>query len=543
MSEVIELGSADIVPEPSSPWLQAIDRWAERIGDRLNPILVKEARQALKSRRFFATFSALLLMSWLISLVGLAMTGPNIVFGQYGPQFFIAYFGFLAFALLVIVPYGAFRSLAVEQEERTYELLSITAMNPRQIVAGKLGSAIVQMFIYLSAISPCLAFTYLLRGIDLPTMLFVLGWTVLLSIGLSAIGLLLGTLALRRTMQALVSVGAIIGLMWGFIGAMALASTVLFEEAMPFEDLWFWQLNGGLFTAYLSTFALVFYAAVAQITFAFDNRSSRLRACMMVQYLSAAAWAGWAWFGPAKADAALLWAFTIASGIYWFVMGSMMTGEQPELSLRVRRGLPQSFMGRMFLTWFNPGPGTGYVFAISGCLTTLLLVLAAYPQAQSRPWARGEDLLTFAVVGLCYVVIYLGVGLLLLRLVRRKFRADAFGGAMIQIVLILFGCAMPALAQELVPGLRFQGYSLMQVTNFAWTLAELADGRLPNYVSTLLVLLPVAAVLLFVLNLPGIARELRRVRVTAPVRVLEEDAQLAALVSPPAPPAKESPWD
>jgi hypothetical protein len=35
------------------------DEWMESVGERLNPILVKEARQALKSRQFGMTFSLL----------------------------------------------------------------------------------------------------------------------------------------------------------------------------------------------------------------------------------------------------------------------------------------------------------------------------------------------------------------------------------------------------------------------------------------------------------------------------------------------------
>jgi ABC-type Na+ efflux pump permease subunit len=68
------------------------------------------------------------------------------------------------------VPYGAYRSLATEREDRTYELLSVTTLRPRQIIGGKLAGAVLQMLVYLSAISPCLAFTYLLRGLDILTI-------------------------------------------------------------------------------------------------------------------------------------------------------------------------------------------------------------------------------------------------------------------------------------------------------------------------------------------------------------------------------------
>jgi len=46
------------------------------LGERLNPILVKEARQSLKSRQFVITFGLLLLCGWVWSFLGVALMGP-----------------------------------------------------------------------------------------------------------------------------------------------------------------------------------------------------------------------------------------------------------------------------------------------------------------------------------------------------------------------------------------------------------------------------------------------------------------------------------
>ena len=82
----------------------------------------------------------------------------------------MGYYAVLSVPLLIVVPYAAFRSLAGEWEDGTFELLSITALSARQIVTGKLASAILQMMVYYSALAPCIAFTYLLRGIDIITV-------------------------------------------------------------------------------------------------------------------------------------------------------------------------------------------------------------------------------------------------------------------------------------------------------------------------------------------------------------------------------------
>ena len=51
---------------------------ADYLTDRLNPILVKETRQALKSSQFIITFMLLLTVAWLISVFGTVWYGPAI---------------------------------------------------------------------------------------------------------------------------------------------------------------------------------------------------------------------------------------------------------------------------------------------------------------------------------------------------------------------------------------------------------------------------------------------------------------------------------
>ncbi len=544
---------AEAGKRPARPWLAAAGRLLIRVGDRLNPILVKEARQALKSRQFVITFGLLLVCGWVWSILGLALMGPEVSYAPRGPQMFMGYEMILAFPLLVIVPFGAFRSLASEQEERTYELLSITALSPPQIVSGKLGSAGVQMIIYLSAISPCLAFTYMLRGIAFPTILFLQLYLVLGSLGLAMIGLLAGTLTSEKHWQVVLSVLLIVGLIAAFWGAWGLCYVVMWEEDLPVESSEFWQFNGVLVTAYLTYFALLFYAAVARITFASDNRSTRLRVVMVTQHVCLTAWMAWGFVAYEPVSEMLLMLLTFI-GLHWYAMGALMTGESAELSPRVKRRLPQSFLGRVFLTWFNPGPGTGYLFAICGVLGALLLVVIAVSLRHTvgfgvvtRSWSGGdsERLLTFGVLTVAYVAAYLGAGLLLIRLLRRLGQMGIFVALLVQAVLLFAGCAVPAVLQTLSPQYYTYGgdYSLVHVTNPFWTLLHVGErSTLPADTPLLLILVPLAGLVAFALNLPAVLREVRHVRIAKPERVAEEDAELAAEAAPPQP-TRLSPWD
>jgi hypothetical protein len=539
------------------------------LGERLNPILVKETRQALKSRQFIVTFSLLLLAAWVCTIVGVALIGQPLWYGANGREMFFVYYMVLAFALVIIVPFGALRSLASEHEEHTYELLSITTLGPRQIVSGKLGSSIVQMIIYLSAISPCLAFTYMLRGIDFPTILFIVVCTVLGSLGFAVSGLLIGTLSTAKHWQVVLSVAAVVGLFIMFYAACAIAGSFLSFSEVPFTEPQFWPVCAAFLTAYLSYFALVFCAAAARLSFSSNNRSTRLRVIMLLQQLLLVAW--FTWFtvkAEGNANEDVVAGFLGFLGIHWFVMGALMTGESPDLSPRVKRRLPQSFLGRQFFTWFNPGPGCGYLFALANYAGAILLALVV-AMAMSGGWGnwlpgrstlannyRGtvgtfralspntlEVLPIFALLGLAYLTAYLGIGLLLLRLLRKVTHVGVLLAALIHFLLILLGVFAPMVIQQLRNEWYGGTYTYLQITDPFWTMSHLSEGSTTMDERVLLLLLVgTAAAVVFLLNLPAVAREVQQVRVERPRRVAEEDAVVAAIKSPPKP-VRSSPWD
>ena len=242
--------------------------------------------------------------------------------------------------------------------------------------------------------------------------------------------------------------------------------------------------------------------------------------------------------------------FLAVVGIHWYVMGTLMTGESPELSLRVRRRLPQSFLGRMFLTWFNPGPGTGYVLSLCGMLGGLALACIAIVARQfmvagatAPRTVAPEVVLAFGAVEFCYLTIFLGLGLLLVRLARRVAPTAPTLSVLLQVMLLLLACGVPLVIQMSSSQWYNSGYTFLQITNVFWTLSELAGtGTGWAFTPVVLLVLSPAALLVFVLNLRGIGREVRLVRAAKPWRVAEEDARQAAIRHPPQP-VQISPWD
>ena len=134
-----------------------------RLSEWLNPILVKEARQALRSRQFTTH-----VLSDALGRLGCGRSSGSgldgaraIYYAAVGPSMFYGYHLILAFPLLIVAPYSAFHSLSAERQDRTFELVSITALDARQILSGKLSSIVLQMLVYLSA-------HFSLPGVHLP---------------------------------------------------------------------------------------------------------------------------------------------------------------------------------------------------------------------------------------------------------------------------------------------------------------------------------------------------------------------------------------
>src|SRR5262245_2639222 len=65
-------------------WGDRLEKFLDAVGDRLNPILVKEARQSMKSKQFSVTFSLLLILSWIWTAIFVAFSVPDIFYEEWG---------------------------------------------------------------------------------------------------------------------------------------------------------------------------------------------------------------------------------------------------------------------------------------------------------------------------------------------------------------------------------------------------------------------------------------------------------------------------
>lgn len=383
--------------------------------DRLNPILVKETRQALKSRQFIITFMLLLTVAWLISVFGIMVYGPAIEYGSAGRVFFSWYACVIGFATLFVVPFGSFRSMLSERDQDTYELLSISTLTPRQIVTGKLLSSVVQVFIYYSAIAPFIAFTSLLQGFDFPMVLLVLFIGLVWSISTSMVAIMLSTLSDNRQWQAMNTI-AMIGLLLGqfFVGVPA--SGFALSEVIPFDSSDFWWGLGCWLVATFTYFLLAQQIAVSRLTFESGNRSTGIRIIVTMQFwllwITLLAY-GW-WSGAMTVSDDSVFGMAIMSCIHWMIAGLIFSTEHEDISRRVRRSVPKSKLLRLVIAPWMPGGRRGLILLTVHLVALLAIVrIPLLPDwiHQTLPLPNWDEWLSHAVTAMAlYVFIYSGFG-------------------------------------------------------------------------------------------------------------------------------------
>lgn len=509
-------------PKSTSEFWRRVDDWCARFGDRLNPIVVKETRQALKSRQFVMTFSVLLFAALGWTIIGSLMMMPQIYTSPSAPRLLVGYYIVLAIPLLLVVPLAAYRSLEGEIDDGTLELLSITTLSPWQIVLGKLASASLQMLLYFVALVPCVAYAYTLRGVDLPTTLLMIGALVVAAMLLTVVALFFAPMARTRTGRIATLLAVMMILLfaeWG-IGVVVI-SMIMYGNPLP-TSLTVYYIVSTLVIG-VAVGHLLLTATAAQLTPESENRSTSLRLSLLVLVavtIGVAAY-GMQTMGNDSPGPYLILGFAIA--VVWTFASTLMVAESPVMTPRIKRELPSSFLARLLLTWVTPGPGTGLVFAsVGGAILGVLAVFGVdylVDQQGPRGFAGARIVITrFSMLYASYVISFLVITRWVVAIVRINNNPRVeIGFATFVAVAVVFALVPYSIGLHLNDYRAFD-YSFWQITNWAWTLSEATDGRAPGveyHVAG-------AAIALFLLNLMMMPATVLPRRIATPARVEEE---------------------
>ncbi|HEV3384966.1 MAG TPA: hypothetical protein VG097_09120, partial [Gemmata sp.] len=111
------------------------------IGDRINPIVVKEMRQAVNSRFVSSMLVLLLSIELLVMALMLLLrspsTDPDIQNMRTGREVFMTLQGILIVSCMLLIPTMTGGRLAAERSDVKVDLLFISTLSPRAIMAGK----------------------------------------------------------------------------------------------------------------------------------------------------------------------------------------------------------------------------------------------------------------------------------------------------------------------------------------------------------------------------------------------------------------------
>ena len=504
--------------------------WDKRLiacSDWINPILVKETRQALKSRQFSWTLMLLtiVVLAWsILAIVGMI---PSIYYNSYGAGMLIGYVIILIVPALIVIPQSTFRSMSSELEDGTFETLSLSTLSPRHILVGKLSVAALQLVVYLSVIAPCIALTYLLRGVTLEVIAMTILVITSCSLALSVIAISVAAFSRTRMQQVFFSIVLLAGQVFCAFWTGGVLIAVVSSGVYGLEG---WIAFGVFLLAIVLYGWLLLRCGACAIGFSSDNRSTPIRIPLLAIGLVMSTMSGFmiASYVTANQMQQTIAVAVIFLFVHWGIAGSIMMGERGTIPARARRSLPSSLLGRVFLTWLNPGAGPGYLFILLSFVGSAF-TLAIAPWILLQPNQRNIQfsLLIYVVAMTCYLALYLGLVrlscLVFLRrvLVGRLVMAIAMTLVMI-ILSVVITCSVNLAAND-YQVLSFDWYCF---PNLFWTLSKLFPDSGSSWgtpeemfavVGLVLTTLPIAF-----LNILLTAKDVVLLRIETPERVQEE---------------------
>jgi len=460
----------------------------ERILDRCNPILVREIQQAVNGRAFLVTVSASLSCIAIIAMM-IAAGGSD---AQPGRVAFVWTLVLFAPVALFVVPFQAFLSTRHEVGGGTAEHLLLTRLRPGTIVRGKLLAAMLQYLVYLSLFAPLIAMTFLLRGVDVPSIAILLAAGSIACLCATSFSVLLGAGSQASRSRALPY--ALLTIVLGGVTLATMAGMQNLHVGVEFmlRNRGTWQVVGVLSFPVVGMLALFSFGAAAQLTHAYENRSTPFRILSLAGVGAAYVWIGLA--TPARRADDLAPGIALTSAVLFFLFWLFSVTEESGLSPRMKTLVPRTPVLAMFATPFLPGGGRGLLHTWLVALTAMIGV-ALYPAIAGE--SADFDGFRAALLAWSYTVIY-ATGT---RLLRARLPGGPRGTRIARFVApiaILLVALLPMLGQALL-GNGLRQWSLLHIGNPIWTITEVMDksgrsGAPPNIsilvLSALVVSLP-----------------------------------------------------
>ena len=407
--------------------------------DHLNPIVVKEVRQGLRTRSFWIFFALMLLACLVISLVAYAAQAQD-EFDASGQWVFFAYFFCLGLVQYFVIPYTAYRSLAREREDETWVLLVLTGLGPRRILLGKVGSFVTQAALYGSAAGPFLLFSYYLNGIDLPTILVALVLGGVFQGFLTAMAVCAATLAEQPITRGLMHFAVLGALLMATSYGLGLAFALVAEGNMVLASGFPLSVAAGLWLL-LSYGALLFEAAAARLSLSTEGYAHGVRGVFAVQLLVSAGIVLFAWFDGGRSGDAPQVAQAVFC-VHLSLIGLFVASDVDGMASRFRSKT-------RFFSVFKPGALRGFRLVLSALVTSTGLWATLY--LASNGDVSDHQFLTLLAEG-AYAALYLSAPFLLSRALPWPSLRTPTATRLLFVATLLAGAGLPPLVGAIAAG-------------------------------------------------------------------------------------------
>lgn len=481
-----------------------------RLDDRLNPVLVKEVRQALRGKQFRSSFGFTLAISAIVAVSIVLGSAPRAEWVPIGPPFFIGVFSCLTVAVIGFVPMSAFQSMGSEWDENTYDMLSLSHLRPRHIVLGKLLSAGIQALLYFSVFGFFSVFTFLLGGVDLSLVMVAIPLLAVVSLALSSLAVGLSSLSQKRMVRVVLMVvlsAGLVGAIFGSIGMVVQSVEFSIDFSQPEVQA---AISGMLVSAFVLG-GLFFVLACSRLAHPEENRSTGLRVFGFALVLVAMYWIGWLYEQIGQAEVIGFLSCVVVLAVT--LLGTFFATEREDLGRRVSVHLPSSTLARFALLPWLPGGarGTLWVLGMHGLiLAWAWMLLNALPAGASAfgimgAVAPGDAHSSFGLVvtAVAYSLIYLMVPSAL-RSNRTPELKRSVQARIAVPVLFLAGMLLPAIVGFMVGNRDLS--EAEHLGNPFWVLDRVDRIGTDPYMTTLMGPILVLAGLTLVLQLPRLVR-------------------------------------
>ena len=481
--------------------MKSISDILEKIDDRLNPIVVKELRQAVQGKFLIVVLICFLCLQLLT--VGLFLTDEAVTESfTAGLNVFRVLLGILLATCLLFVPAYTGIRLASERVDANVDLLFITTLRPQSIIWGKFFAGLVIIILLYSACMPFMTFTYLLRGVDLLSVFILLALDFIVMAVSIQCGILVGCLPANRIFKVILGVGWLVVTNVVFVTLLAamFAPGGLLDSGLGSQlDSWkFWRgalgvlVGGG---AFIGILALLSIALISPLS---TNRALPVRifvtATWLLTAIGAAIWS----IGVNGLTPITVWA--ILNILLYSIGLFVAVSEREHLGRRVRRTIPRKWLLRPLAFLFYSGDASGVAWSSLMIILTLLFMgiwLIIFPQMQTED--NIEAIGALACLGLYAFSYALGASL-----IRRRFLAYRVTGAYTWVIaLILLG-----VTTTMIPLLLFFLYGEW---NKEWLVASplgpLLFSETKGFVSNSIAIARVCAIFVGVLSLPWFVRQ------------------------------------